>query len=274
MNEQENWEVFVIEFARKRNKPWVDLISGMYPDGTVDLTFSFVFARAGDRRVLVDTGFMQTDFSEQFDIPDWTSPVKMLSKLGVAAESITDVVLTHAHYDHMGSIREFPAAHIYIQKAELLSWHEAMALPPQFGHLTRIIDPDNLRAAFDASVEHRLTLVEGDVDDLLPGLHLRLGSGHTIGQQYVILETARGRLVIAGDCVYSTRQITGHNRDGVYAPLNNAFGSVWDQLKTIDRINGEIAGDLDRLIVLHDVERWKSLPIAAEVDGFIIVKAA
>lgn len=213
MGAQANWEVFVIEFARKMNKPWVDLVSGMYPDGTLDLTFSFIFARSGDRRVLIDTGFMQDEisFSSQFDIPDWTSPVGMLAELGVSAESITDVVLTHAHYDHMGSIAEFPGAHLYIQKSELLSWHEAMALPPQFGHLTKIIDPDNLRAAFDASVEHRLTLVDGDVDDLMPGLHLRLGSGHTVGQQYVILQTGRGRLVISGDCVYSTRQITGHN---------------------------------------------------------------
>ena len=37
---------------------------------------------------------------------------------------------------------------------------------------------------------------------------------------------------------------TGHNHDGVYVPLDNAVGSIWDQLKTIDRINTEIGGDL------------------------------
>ena len=163
---------------------------------------------------------------------------------------------------------------IYLQKQELLSWHEAIALPPQFAFLTAIIDPDNLRTAFDASVEHRLTLVDGDRDNLLPGIHVRLGQGHTMGQQFVIIETARGRLVVSGDCVYSSRQITGHDHDGVYRPLNNAVGSVWDQLKTIDRINTEIAGDLGRLIILHDSERWKGLPVLKEVKGFRIVKAA
>ena len=83
-----------------------------------------------------------------------------------------------------------------------------------------------------------------------------------------------GRLVISGDCVYSRRQISGHNNDGVYVPLNNAVGSVWDQLKTIDRINGEIDGDLSRLIILHDVERWPGLPVVKEVEGFRIVKVA
>ena len=119
-----------------------------------------------------------------------------------------------------------------------------------------------------------MTLVDGDRDDALPGLHLRLGSGHTVGQQFVIVETARGRILVSGDCVYSTRQITGLRDDGVYAPLNNATGSVWEQLKTIDRINTEIKGDLGRLIVLHDVNRWEGLPVVREVDGFRIVKAA
>jgi glyoxylase-like metal-dependent hydrolase (beta-lactamase superfamily II) len=272
------WTIHVIEFARSKGQPWVDPVSGMARDGDVDLPFSFVLAERDDKRVLVDTGFMQDEnssgFSGQFGIPNWISPVRMLGEFGIAPGTITDVILTHAHFDHMGAVAEFAKAQLYIQKSELLSWYEAMALPRQFGYLTTIVDPDNLRSAFDASVEHRLTLVDGDRDNLFPGLHLRLGSGHTIGQQFVIIETARGRLVVSGDCVYSSRQLTGHNHDGVYAPLNNAVGSVWEQLKTIDRINTEIGGDLGRLIILHDVERWAGLPVIKQVEGFRIVKVA
>lgn len=273
-----NWSIHVIEYARSSRQPWVDLVSGMYKDGVVDLPFSFILAEREDQKLLIDTGFMQDEhssgFARKFGIPNWISPVRMLGELGIAPDAITDVIVTHAHFDHMGSVAEFPKAQIYIQKSELLSWHEAMALPKQFGYLTAIIDPDNLRTAFDASVEHRLTLVDGDRDNLFPGLHLRLGSGHTIGQQFVILETTRGRLVVSGDCVYSSRQLTGHAHDGVYAPLNNATGSVWEQLKTIDRINTEIGGDLGRLIILHDVERWRGLPVIKEVEGFRVVKAS
>ncbi|QPC95543.1 N-acyl homoserine lactonase family protein [Mesorhizobium sp. INR15] len=278
MAQTENWEIYVIEFARSKNQPWVDLVNGMYDDGPTDLPFSFILARRGNRNVLVDTGFMKDEtgpnFSDKFGIPWWISPVRMLGELGLAPDDITDIIISHAHFDHMGSIDQFPKARLYLQKQELLSWHEAMALPPQYGFLTAIIDPDDLRAAFDASVEHRLTLVDGDRDDLLPGIHVRLGQGHTMGQQFVIVETSRGRIVLSGDCVYSSRQLTGHNHDGVYQPLNNAVGSVWDQLKTIDRINTEIAGNLDQLIILHDSERWKGLPVLKEVEGFRIVKAA
>jgi glyoxylase-like metal-dependent hydrolase (beta-lactamase superfamily II) len=272
------WEVYVMEFARSKDQPWVDLISGMYREGVMDLPFSFILARRGDKNVLVDTGFMQenhrTAFSRKFGIPTWISPLRMLSEMGVSADDVADIFITHAHFDHMGSIAEFPNAHIHIQKSELLSWYEAIALPKRFGHLTAIIDPDNLRTALDASIAHRVTLIDGDKDNVLPGIHVRLGSGHTIGQQFVILDTAAGRRVVSGDCVYSRRQFTGHNDDGVYVPLNNAVGSVWEQLKTIDKMNDELGGDLDRLVVLHDIERWKGAPIVKEVEGFRIVRIA
>jgi glyoxylase-like metal-dependent hydrolase (beta-lactamase superfamily II) len=69
--------------------------------------------------------------------------------------------------------------------------------------LTAIVDPANIRSALDASIAHRVTLIDGDENNVLPGIHVRLGSGHTIGQQFVVIETKAGRRVISGDCVYS-----------------------------------------------------------------------
>jgi len=278
MTQNANWDIYVMEFARSKNQPWVDLVSGMYQEGVMDLPFSFILAQREGRNLLIDTGFMQDDacngFSRKFGIPTWISPLRLLAEMGLKADDISDVVITHAHFDHMGSIAEFPNAHIYIQKSELLSWYEMIALPRRFGHLTAIVDPDNLRTALDASIQHRVTLIDGDKDNALPGVHVRLGSGHTIGQQFVVIETGKGRRVVSGDCVYSRRQFTGLNNDGVYAPLNNAVGSVWEQLKTIDKMNDELGGDLDRLIVLHDIERWKDHAVVKEIEGMRIVRIA
>ncbi len=273
-----NWLVHVIEFARSKDQFVASLVQGAHEDGVMDVPFSFVLARRADRIVLIDTGFMREGSGEamsvKFGIPSWISPLRMLAELGVAPDDVTDIVLSHAHFDHMGSIAKFPKAQLHIQKREILSWVEAMALPPQFGFLTDIINPDDLRSAFDASVEHRLDLIDGDRDNLLPGLHVRHGEGHTLGQQFIVVETARGRLVISGDCVYSKRNICGHKNDGVYVPLGNGIGSIWEQLKTIDRINQEIEGNLDRLVILHDGDRWKHLPIVQEIDGFRILLAS
>lgn len=185
-----------------------------------------------------------------------------------------NVIMTHAHFDHMGSIAEFPKAQIHIQKSELLTCYEAITLPKRFSHLTAIIDPENLRACLEASIEHRVTLIDGDKDNVLPGLHVRIASGHTIGQQFVILETGQGRRVIPGDCLYNKCQLHGHNNDGVYVPLNNATGSVWEQIKSLDKLNDEIGGDLKNLVILHDPDRWKDLPVEKEVEGWKIVRAA
>ena len=272
------WDVHVIEFARSKDQPLIDLVNGASPSKVLDLPFGFVLAQNAERNVLVDTGFLNegsgAEFSKKFGIPYWISPVRMLEEMSIKADEVTDIVLSHAHFDHMGSISAFTKARIFIQKREWLSWNEAMALPPQYGFLTAIINPDDIRAAFDAAVEHRLVLVDGDRDDVVPGIHVRLGEGHTLGQQFVLIETARGRLVAAGDCIYSTLNLTGHKHDGVYAPLNNGVGSIWKQLETMDRINEEISGDFSRLIMMHDNDRWAHLPVVKEVDGFRIVKAS
>lgn len=272
------WDVYVLEYARAKDQPVASLVNGTHDEGVIDTPFAFVYATNGERKVLVDTGFMREGIGEEmsvrFNVPSWISPLRLLAELDVAPDDITDIVLSHAHFDHMGSIHKFPRARLYIQKTELLSWHEAMALPPQFGFLTDIINPDDLRAMFDASVEHRVTLLEGDKDNLLPGLHARFGPGHTLGQQFVAFDTVRGRVIVSGDCVYSARNIQGHNHNGVYVPLNNGVGSIWDQLKTMDRINTEIEGDLSRVIILHDADRWSNMTLLKEVEGFKIVKAA
>lgn len=273
-----DWEVHVIEYARSKDQPLASLIQGALDDGVVDLPFSFVLARRQGLTVLIDSGFMREGsgaaMSEKFGIPQWISPIRMLAELGVAPEDVTDIVLSHAHFDHMGSIGKFPKATIHIQKSEVLSWYELLAMPARFGALTEIINPDDMRRVFDASVEHRLNLVDGDVDDLLPGLDVRLGKGHTPGQQFIVVSTPSGRIVVSGDCVYAKRNLRGPNNDGTYVPLSNAVGSAWDQLVTMDRIDRELDGDLSRLIILHDSERWPGRPVVAEIDGFRIVRAS
>ena len=89
----------------------------------------------------------------------------------------------------------------------------------------------------------------------------------------MLIETARGRIAISGDCVYSRMQLTGRNNDGVYMPLNNATGSVWEQLKTIDKLNDSIAGDLTSWSFCTN-RAVEGLPVVKDVDGFRIVEVS
>ena len=170
----------------------------MYDDGVMDLPFSFILAQRGDRNVLVDTGFMQDDgssgFSRKFGIPYWISPVRHAGRARRRSRSDD-----HRHRSSRTRISTIwvrsPSSRTRIstsRRASCCPGTRPSRCRKRFGHLTAIIDPDNLRTALEASIEHRVTLVDGDKDNVLPGIHVRLGSGHTIGQQFVIVETARG----------------------------------------------------------------------------------
>ncbi len=274
------WTVHVVEYARCHKQPMASLVWGTFNDPPIDTPFSFVLAQGAGRVALIDCGFMKEgnglNFAEKFGVPIWVSPVRMLQEMGIAAGDVTDIVLSHAHFDHAGSIEQFPNAHVYLQKSELLSWVEAFALPPRFSILTDVVDPDDIRAAMDASFEHRLTLVDGDRDNLLPGLHVRLAKGHTMGQQFITLETANGRYSVAGDCIYSSRNLTGAGCGHLhrYIPLGAGVGSVWDQLMSFDRLEQSVAGDRSRIIILHDETRWSAFERVREVEGLGIYKVA
>ena len=272
------YSIYVLEYGYVPEYDKSGVIYGAHNEGYVKLPYCYAVIKGKDWAAMVDVGYNDKDYgavmANNFKVENWHPAATVLAECGVTPEQVGHVFISHAHFDHMGSIAKFPDARLHMQKREMLSWIEAMALPQQFGFLTAIIDPDNLRSAFDASVEHRLNLVDGDVDNLLPGLHVKLGEGHTLGQQFVVIDAPKGKLVISGDCIYARRNICGHNHDGVYVPLANGIGSVWEQLKTIDRINKEIEGDLSKLIILHDSERWKGLPIVKEIEGFRILQAS
>jgi glyoxylase-like metal-dependent hydrolase (beta-lactamase superfamily II) len=273
-----DWELYVIEYARSRNQPMASLLLGAFDEPPVNVPFSFVLAKNGKHKVLVDTGFMDEggghEMAVKFDIPEWISPVRMLGELGVKAEEIDHIFVSHAHYDHIGSIDKFPNATIHIQKTELMTWIEALALPPRFGFLTSALDPDDIHTAISAAAEHRLNLLDGDADDVVPGIHVRSAAGgHTLGQQFVSVDTPKGRYVVTGDCIYSQRNLVGIKNDGVYAPLGFGIGSIWEQLKSFDRINEEVGHDLDKLLILHDFERWANFKTVKEVEGFKIARA-
>jgi glyoxylase-like metal-dependent hydrolase (beta-lactamase superfamily II) len=273
----DRYELFVLEYARSVGQPVASLLLGVYDRGAIDLPFAFCLARNEERCVLIDTGFMRegrgATLADKFSIPHWVSPLRMLEAIDVRPEQVTDIVLTHAHYDHMGSIDQFPSAHLYLQERELLAWISAMALPKRFAFLTMALDPDDVHEAIRASEEHRLTLLTGDKDNVLPGIHARLGAdSHTFGSQYVIVETAKGRHVVSGDCAYSYKNFTGVNNEGVYIPLGFGVGSHFESLKVIDRMQDEVGGDLNRVVILHDDERWTRFEQVAEVDGFRVAR--
>ncbi len=131
-----------------------------------------------------------------------------LAEVGVAPEDVTDVVLTHLHFDHCGgSTRRtadgalelvFPNARHYVQKD-----HWAWAHDPPVRERGSFLE-ENL-----APIEQsgQLVLVEGE-EELFPGVSVRPVHGHTEAQQIVkITDGRQNTLVFVADLLPTTAHL-------------------------------------------------------------------
>ncbi|MEZ4387336.1 MAG: MBL fold metallo-hydrolase [Candidatus Krumholzibacteriia bacterium] len=169
----------------------------------IPLALRCLFAEGHGRRVLVDTGIGDRWDARQRDRLGMTRRagelLTQLEEAGVARDSITDVVLTHLHFDHAGGavldsdglVPAFPAATYWLQRQQ---WDWAHRPSERDSASFRPEDYEVLASA------GRLELVDGVVE-ILPGLRLTPVSGHTPGQQITEFHTADGVLVFLADLI-------------------------------------------------------------------------
>ena len=170
----------------------------------------FWLVRGNGRTILVDTGFEDPARARGWQISDYVAPTQRLSALGLAPRQVTDVILTHAHWDHMGGIDSYPAARIYIQAREV---DYAAAVAAAAGAGRGSVRGEDLDALLHAEKEGRVERLQGD-RQLFPGLSVRAGGAHTPGSQYVLVETLDGTVVLAGDAFYRHENNVWHRPSG------------------------------------------------------------
>lgn len=165
----------------------------------------------GKRKILIDTG-MGRKQSEKYYSYKYLSGTEELvlniTKLGIMPEEITDVIFTHLHDDHVGGALAydednslnltFPNAGHYVSR-EQYEW--AMNPNPREGgsYFKQNFEP--LKKA------GKLTLLERNQNDVLPGIELRFFDGHTRGQIIPIISTPSGKLVFMADFIPSVAHI-------------------------------------------------------------------
>jgi N-acyl homoserine lactone hydrolase len=138
--------------------------------------------------ILVDTGMTDPAHAAGFAIRDFRPAASALRAAKIDPGSVTHVVITHSHIDHIGSVSLFPAARLYLQKRE-------------FEYFEKTERYEQFRAVMEQSrASGRLMLVDGNLD-LAPGLRILDAGGHTPGSQAVQIESG-GSLLITGDNCY------------------------------------------------------------------------
>jgi glyoxylase-like metal-dependent hydrolase (beta-lactamase superfamily II) len=249
---------YSIEAIRYGISPGVtvgDLIVGGPKDEKVDVDFVVWLIRGGGHNILFDSGFHRQRWFEQWNIKDYLQPDEAVRQAGVKPEDITDVVISHAHWDHMGGIDLFPKATVWIQKSEF-GYYTGEAW--QAGGHHGGIDPDDVQQLVKLNTEGRLRLVDGDNVEILPGIRVYVGSRHTFASEYLRVEGSLP-FVLASDNVYFYRNLAEHKASATFSDTDHA-ANIKAQQRMI-----ELAGSVDRVVPGHDALQFQKYPTVGRV---------
>ncbi|MBO9517778.1 MAG: N-acyl homoserine lactonase family protein [Porphyrobacter sp.] len=215
--------------------------------------FVWAIHREGHPPVIVDTGFGESAAVARGRII--TRPVlEGLRDAGIDHLSVEDVILTHLHYDHAGSLGTFPNARFHVQDAELA-----------FATSRHVCDRE-VRAPFDGEPVAQLVrklyadhvvFHDGD-EEFAEGITLHLCNGHTAGLQLVGCDTERGKVILASDAAHLYSNITRQNPFPIF--VNEA-----DYQQSQQRALDLAGGSLDHLIPGHDPLVLKCFPTENDI---------
>jgi glyoxylase-like metal-dependent hydrolase (beta-lactamase superfamily II) len=193
-----SYDVYAIRYATVPAFPVASLVQGADKNRHADIAMMVWLIRGGGRNVLVDAGFFRPQFFKSWNVQQFIRPDQAVALAGVKPEEITDVILTHAHWDHADGAGLFPKAQIWIQKDEY-AYYTGDAWQKEGKHGG--IEPDDMRFLLEANLSGRLHLIDGDAE-ILPGIRVHTGGRHTYASQYVSVDATPGTIVIASDNLY------------------------------------------------------------------------
>jgi glyoxylase-like metal-dependent hydrolase (beta-lactamase superfamily II) len=249
------YEVYAIQYGTLKSFPLGGLVKGEDQNKKIDIALMIWLIRGNGRNILVDSGFYRDLFMKQWKPADYTKPSEAISKLGLKPGDITDVIISHAHWDHCDGADLFPKARVWIQKEEF----EYYDLPEhQKGTGVFVVDMAMLEKI---KAEGRLELVNGDGKAVLPGITVYTGGRHTYASQYVGANTGKGIVILASDNVYLYENIEKS------LPITATFDAE-SNLRAQERMK-KLAASPDLIIPGHDPAVFVKFPKPG--DGIALI---
>ena len=188
-----------IRFGTLANFPVRGLVAGADSARRIDVAVMVWALRGADgKTVLVDAGFHRQKFITQWKPLDYVLPSEAVRRAGIDPADVTDIVVSHIHWDHADGVDLFPNARVWLQREEFEYY-----VGPRGEALKPAIDPEvaaMYRRLFD---EGRVRLVDGTDREIIPGIRVYTGGKHTWASQFVGARIGGGRTaIIASDNAY------------------------------------------------------------------------
>jgi glyoxylase-like metal-dependent hydrolase (beta-lactamase superfamily II) len=248
------YSIQAIRYANSPGDSVADLVMGAPKDEKIDTVYVIWLIREGRRNILLDSGsHLQKWF--KYGMTDYLRPDEAVKLAGVKPEEITDVVISHAHWDHMGGMRFFPKAVVWIQKEEFRYYTgEAWQKGGNHGG----IDPEDVQELVRLNTAGRLRLVDGDNVEIFPGIRAFTGARHTYASQYLRVE-GHPTFVLASDSVYLYRNLAEHKASDTFSEADYP-ANIKNQERMI-----QLAGSPDRVVPGHDALQFEKFPTQGRV---------
>ena len=245
-----DYSIQAIRYGTIVNFPVASLVMGAPKGEKMDIAMVVWLIRGGGRNILFDTGFHREIWLERFPTADYLRTDEAVKLAGVQPADVTDIVISHAHWDHMGGIDLFPKATVWIQKQEFF-YYTGDAWKPGGKHGG--IDSDDVKALTQRKAEGRLRLVEGDNVEILPGIRAYTGARHTWASQYIRVD-GDPPFVLASDNCYLYRNLAERKASATFSEADQP-ANIKSQARMI-----ELAGSVDRVVPGHDPRQFERFP--------------
>jgi len=250
-----DYSIQAIRYASGVNFPAAALVMGAPKGEKIDIAMVLWLIRGNGRNILFDTGFHRAAWFEKFPATEYIRPDEAVKLTGVQPEEVTDVIISHAHWDHMGGIDLFPKATVWIQKQEF-AYYTGDAW--QAGGRHGGIDPEDVKALVQLNTEGRLRLVDGDDVEIIPGIRAYTGARHTYASQYIRVE-GNPTFVLASDSCYLYRNLAERKASATFTEADQS-ANIKNQERMI-----QLAGSADRIIPGHDQRQFEKYPTQGRI---------
>ena len=193
-----DWQVYAVKYADRNARTRSDsFIFDDNHDAPHAMDYYIWVLLNGNEVILVDTGYDSNEAAAR-GRPIRLDPVAALAPFGVAPEHVTEVIVTHLHYDHAGGLHLFPNAKLHMQSAEMAyatgpcMCHDTLRMPYTAEHVCEVV-----KRLYSGMV----VFCDGD-GQIADGVTVHRIGGHSRGLQCVRVRTKAGWLVLASDAAH------------------------------------------------------------------------